>query len=160
MIRSERDGKTTVFSLPRDDELGFLTPPNFNYPRRRAWPANSSLPIFPPLLKVEKERVFGCKKLSSLYFSIFHIVLGWNLNIFMTSFPIQLQTCSNQLLKWGKQQLETYGPINNKSNNQLEAIKEGRHAGMTQQQLSIVNKTQQSTNWNGREVQIIFKQLI
>ena len=65
--------KTTVFSLPRDDELGFPTSPNFNYLRRRAWPANFGLPIRPPLLKVgERERIWMQKVEFIIFFHFSH----------------------------------------------------------------------------------------
>ena len=84
MLRSTWEGKTTEFSFPRDCGLRCPTSPNSGDLGGRAGPF-STLPTlvshsFHLSWRREEVGVFvGQKKVSSLYFSIFHQELAWNL---------------------------------------------------------------------------------
>ena len=98
-------------------------------------PANSGQLLLPSLLKMGGSGGLYGKEVSSLYFSIFHAKLAWNLTFFMPSLPNQLQTCNNQLWKKKRirekgQELRTY---HQKSSNHLKAKRECREAVVTKQ---------------------------
>ncbi len=84
MLRSTWEGKTTEFSFPRDCGLRCPTSPNSGDPGKRAGPFLTLLTLvshsFRLFWRWEEVGVFvGQKKVSSLYFSIFHEELEWNL---------------------------------------------------------------------------------
>ncbi len=116
------------------------------------WPCQFQSPTLSTSVESWRKRVYlQVNKVSSLYLSIVYIDLH---EISPFSGHLQDSAANPQqsaVKEEGKSPIRDWvasEPIINKLNNQLEPIWEWREAGITQQQLSTVNKTQQSTNRN------------
>ena len=147
MLRFARDRTITVLSFLRDHRLGFLTSPNSdNLGRWEGHFSHCQLIPLTPSTSIDNGRKWvyfpGQKRWVHCIFPVFIQNL---LEISHSSCHLSWFICKHVTINTERRDIKEnwerstkrYGPINNKSDNQLEATGVWREAVVTQQRLSL-----------------------